>query len=146
LLITLNPSSQCNVPHSSGSHVRLTRQIDCIFPCAAQGSATDLTKEKQHEEAGDELKPPPEDPNKFYLCDFDMECHIEWASIVYTQTLRFNRPETMDKVFKGLSVLPCARVCPCVPVCARVCPCVPVCVCVCVLCSFFPWKHTRTRV
>jgi hypothetical protein len=40
-----------------------------------------------------------------------MECHIEWANMVYTQTLRFIRPETMDKVFKGLSVLPRRPVC-----------------------------------
>jgi hypothetical protein len=51
-----------------------------------------------------------------------------------------------SKVCLSSRVPVCARVCPCVPVCARVCPCVPVCVCVCVLCSFFPWKHTRTRV
>lgn len=91
---------------------QMERELGPLTEVKAQGSATDLTKEQEEEEAGDELKPPPEDPNKFYLCDFDMECHIEWASIVYTQTLRFNRPETMDKVFKGLalakSILQCA--------------------------------------
>jgi hypothetical protein len=48
---------------------------------------------------GDESKKT-EDSIK-YICDFDMECHVEWASVVYSQAVRYARPETIDKATKG---------------------------------------------